>query len=1476
MRLHWSWEPFSELVTLASLPMWTAPRPHREGSVARLEQSHGRRHGSSPSRASRRLGVAVAAATLAVILTGWGPITAPPSAQAGVLTMPAEPSSPAQVEPTDAPVQEAPAPASSLVPDQPSTQETSSAEPAPEDPEPADTGSDTITEPDPNTNLPAALDSTVPGHRSVAESGRAPPAAEGTAEQSTTFADVSILAAGVADTPRQVWVESFEQGLANAASGLPTYSSGKYAASTGWRNGGSCTGVLVNYTAPFPNAAFCPTQPIAAVGQSSLAARDARRMADVLGQVSTGVVGSTSATAPANGSSAATQSNHALVAIPYATVAGGTTVLQSTAGTGISAPDSRYYAVEMNAVGAQCGTNNASLSLNLVSGATTLLSGYAAPVVPCTRTGAVYYTSPALPTLGTISGIIDPAWGASVRAGNLAGTNAALLTPAQISSAQVQLVNTVTGPGSGFGVDNLRILDVSPALDVAFDSATATATAPTLLTYTITNTSDLLAKTDWGFSTALPSGMTVAPTPAVAGSCTNAAGTAFGVTATAGSGTISVLGGDLAAGTTSCTISVSVVAASAGTYTSGTVTPTGLIVPAPANLTVSPATTITVRKNLPSRSAPTDQFTLSLRTGTTVLATATTTGTATGVQAAQINRSVVQPGSTYTIHETPTSGAGLGYANGYECTRAGTVIASGAGASGAITVPDEPGIDVVCTFTNTAQTARLFCDANHFYSISAAGALEQGDIVAGTLAPVGNWGVTRANALGIGSGGNIAYALERSADATDVTSILKWTPSGGFQTLAGTSYATVAGGTQVVGSIVAGAIDLTSGRYLFGTYANAQFYIWSFTETKPAPDRFAFVGAFPTGAAPNGNGDMAFDARGNLYVVGAATVNSNSSATIYTVTAETLAAASGGTLGVSTSNVSAVTGTDAAFTSINGIAFSPRGTVYLSNAGSAYEFDATTWRRVNGTPRVAVNSVDLGGCSSPPTVTVQKNVVGRQAASDQFTLTASGGSPLTAFATATTSGTATGRQSAQIGPFPTAIGNTITISEAMAAGSSSTITAYTTVFECWSDGVRLSTGTATTGTVTMPNRLSANVTCTYFNAPSPVASVRITKTIREFSGLTRPGVDWNVGTTATATTGTATTLPSLAPRQQTDAAGQANWTVLFGSTASRATVVVSETQQEGFAFVSGTCTVNGTNLPVTFNQAGTNISASLTAIAPSMAVECTIVNRPTASLTLVKEVAFGSALPTDWTLSAIGPQGALPGPSGRSGTAAASGVPVTPGVAYRLAEAGGPGTYVQSGNWRCVTGTGATVEVTAEGDVTPTASASITCIVRNATAAITLVKEVQNPQPGFQAQDWRLTATPSAMAGITIPTESRLGAEYVASGNPANTFDVRPGHSYTLSEAATDPTRRIAYKELRLELLTGSTWTPVSSRTISAPAAGQTAVYRFVNAPVEPTKLPLTGGTSADAFFIGGGLVLGLALALSVWHGRRRMRGASR
>lgn len=1463
---------------------WTrcAAPIHSIDAGDRSFMTHARR-ARRPQRAlARRFRDAVAAVSVTVLALG---LLSTPMGAVAAPTPTAAPTTPA---PTKTPQPESdttPAPSPEATPTAtPSPDASPSATPMPT---PTDGGGE-----EESADEQDASDKTTPDAATPLPSPSPAPGSEAPAEESTeTLMDalespeqsrappaagrISIMAAGVPEAPRQVWSETFEQGLTAVASSLTAYASGRYTATAGWVTGTNCTGVLVNFTAPYPNASFCPSQTL---GSSTLAAREIRRLSDVLGQLGAGVTGGTAAASPVNGSTTGatgTQSNHALISDQYAAVTGGTTVAQSAAATAITATGSRYYAARFDAAGAQCGTNNASLTMTLFTGATTLLNAFPTAVVPCTTTGSVFYTSP---TQSQSGGVLDPALSASARAATYTGTGTALLTPAQIASAQVRITNTVGGAGSAFGIDNLRILEVSPALDASFSPSPAVATTPTTLTYTVTNTSDLLAKSDWNFTATLPSGLVIAPTPAVGGTCTQVTGTTYAASATAGSNTLTVVGGDLASGATSCTVTVSVVAATAGTYNSGTVTSNGLIVSPATSLTVQPATTITLRKIITARTVATDQFTLSVRSGTTSLGSATTTGTATGLQPVQVGPLTVTAGSTVTIHEAQSSGAGLGYGATYECTRDGTVIAAGSSPSGSLTMPTEQGAQVLCTFTNSPQAVQLQCTTNNYYAVTSDGSMVQGDIVTGATATIGAWSNTgtNANGLGISAGGQAAYAFQRSTDATDVASILKWTPSGGFQTLANTAYTTLAGGTEIDGALVAGAVDPTSGRYMFGKYSGGAFHIWSFTESAPTASRFAYLGSITTSGSPNGNGDMAFDARGNLYVLGAAVdTNSQSSAVIFTVTAEAIAAANGGSLLVGATNAKTLSGLDASptFGSANGIAFSPRGTAYVSSNTVAYEFDATTWQRISGSGRTTVTHTDLASCSSPSTITMLKNVVGRAAAADQFTLTLTNGTETVA--TTTTAGAATGRQPRQIGPVPVPVGTALTFSEAMATGSTSAIGVYTTVYECWADGVRLSTGSTTSGAVTIPNRLSVNVVCTYFNSPRPAASVTLTKQISDpAAGTTTPGSGWTLGTTATATVGTATVLPSESPKQQTDAAGRAIWSVLFGSAASRATLTISEEQRTGFVFDRGSCTVDGAATPVTFTTSGSIVSANLAGVASGAAVACTIVNRPAANLTLVKNVSFGSAVPSDFTVSATAPSGssALAGPTGRAGTAAVSAIPVTPGIAYRLSESTALTTYTQVGAWQCVDATGAAITVSAASDVTLTAGTNATCTVTNATATLTLVKQVVGEQAGFRPADWTITATPDVFAGGTVPTQSRPGAAYVAGGNAANTFEVRPGHGYTLSEVPTRSGSRLAYQTLRLERLVGTTWTTVPSYAITAPAAGQTAVYRFVNAPVQPTTLPLTGGTSADMFTIAGAGLLGFLVLAGFLRAMRRRR----
>ncbi|MFI5662682.1 DUF6923 family protein [Streptomyces sp. NPDC051684] len=114
--------------------------------------------------------------------------------------------------------------------------------------------------------------------------------------------------------------------------------------------------------------------------------------------------------------------------------------------------------------------------------------------------------------------------------------------------------------GNDHAFDDVRLVDVSPHVDKSFADKNVEAGKSTKLTFTVTNTSDLLAKEGWSFDDDLPAGMTVASPANTSTTCTNGA-----VTATAG-GTSVGLKGDLKAKQTSCTLTVDVTAAKSGKY----------------------------------------------------------------------------------------------------------------------------------------------------------------------------------------------------------------------------------------------------------------------------------------------------------------------------------------------------------------------------------------------------------------------------------------------------------------------------------------------------------------------------------------------------------------------------------------------------------------------------------------------------------------------------------------------------------------------------------------------------------------------------------------------------------------------------------------------------------------------------------------------------------------------------------------------
>ena len=163
----------------------------------------------------------------------------------------------------------------------------------------------------------------------------------------------------------------------------------------------------------------------------------------------------------------------------------------------------------------------------------------------------------------------------------------------------------------------------------------------------------------------------------------------------------------------------------------------------------------------------------------------------------------------------------------------------------------------------------------------------------------------------------------------------------------------------------------------------------------------------------------------------------------------------------------------------------------------------------------------------------------------------------------------------------------------------------------------------------------------------------------------------------------------------------------------------------------------------------------------------TITNTVTcvAQVTLLKVVQNGPALASAWTLSANdGGSGAdLSGPTGTSGSIKADTV-------YTLSEDNADPRYDQVGPWTCTNG----VTVTA-GTINVGKGVSTTCTVTNATAKLTLIKQVVNDSGGtLSASSWTLGFTPSGGATTT----SGPGAE-----SPGTSYWVNPGTAYTVSES---------------------------------------------------------------------------------------------
>ncbi len=270
-----------------------------------------------------------------------------------------------------------------------------------------------------------------------------------------------------------------------------------------------------------------------------------------------------------------------------------------------------------------------------------------------------------------------------------------------------------TTDGNDGAIDNVRVVDVTPAMEKSFSPVKVRVGMTSTMTITVNNRSDGLKKNGWQFVDTLPAGLKFANST-VGGTCVSNGST---ITANVGTGVLAVTNGILTKGQASCTITTTVTSNQATTFTNGG--PNGNFsalvgIDPPGNAQVTFYPVLTLQKNIVSRQTTGDQFTLTITPGTSGIAgaSATTTGATTGVQSNRIAGPVeLVAGGLYTLRETGSNGANLAnYQIALQCVdtvngNSSVPVTPVTGTPGSYTlvgpaVPTGGSVNVVCTFTN--------------------------------------------------------------------------------------------------------------------------------------------------------------------------------------------------------------------------------------------------------------------------------------------------------------------------------------------------------------------------------------------------------------------------------------------------------------------------------------------------------------------------------------------------------------------------------------------------------------------------------------------------------------------------------------------------------------------------------------------------------------------------------------------------------
>lgn len=736
-------------------------------------------------------------------------------------------------------------------------------------------------------------------------------------------------------------------------------------------------------------------------------------------------------------------------------------------------------------------------------------------------------------------------------------------------------------------------------------------------------------------------------------------------------------------------------------------------------------------------------------------------------------------------------------------------------------------------------------------------------------------GAGNTNAFGITRGGSKAYVIDQAATSS-TTTVHIYT--------AATSTWTSAPGTSTNGDqYVAGAVDPSSGIYYYGTYVSGVATIYGFnTATNTAIPGIIATAALPVTTAGGANGDFAFDQGGNLYLVDS--VGTAAGLGVVHGPLPTTGSANPPTLAETTlQNYNLAAGV-----SYNGIAFDNSGHLYVEYTSGTVTnllgLDPNTGVALGtGAKQQGIGTliaVDLSACSLNPTLTVQKNIVTRDGATDQFGLSITGGN-ITLGNTAETVGNSLGLQKTidqqsfiEAGPVIGVSGTGYTIAETAASGS---LVNYTTTYSCLdaAAGNRVvAAGTGQSFALNFPTPAAGAtgpfVKCTFTNTSKPT----ITFTSALSGARANTGDQFNAGVYTGSAGGT---LVSSAIKATTMGSGS-SVTAGTGTTgAYQSTSGTAYYLTENAAGTTNlaqytkliTCTDANrqqTGLPTDQPYTGT---LSITPV-PGAAISCVLTNAATLpTLVLVKALGGPRALSTDQFTVAIR-TGSVTGAvvnSAANSTTTGTGSSITTGsgttgtftaatgTTYYLTETG-PSNYTSA--ITCTdangiqTGLPSGVSLGTGYALTPAAGAALACTLTNTGTPVNLSLTKTNPTqltvgtPG----NYTLTVTNNGGAAATtarvvdkLPANVQFNSAAGTDWSCAATGTVATGQMVTCNYTGSIASTATSNLTLNVTPQAGAAGTIVQNKAAVDPTGGTN--------PVDPSTCTATGTPTGCAVAAG-------------------------